>query len=402
MVTKERSRAVAWGLVLWLLGGGAPAQASFQAAVPAASEQVPGLAEHSAEDRSPEIALTVIATRGGKPLLDLPSSQIALRVSDRPIGENELRVSGPLETPVSLLIVLDAINMAHEDLASAEEGLRGFLLDHGGRLEWPTSVVLFTDHPLDGGTALSPETSRRALSMRRLPVTTEGQALVRGLEESDPGLRRITQAQGGAGQEEQVSLSLKAMAFLADAEAKVPGAKVVVWISPGWPLMAGSPRNHQQLFDTISYFSSSLRRAQVVMDQIDPRAVTRLPEPSSLAAVPMRPDFGAGNQHSVSAPAPSGPEYWKSFVPPVVSARAANPNDLTLQVLATQSGGLVLGNEQELGAQLRRCAEEAKGLHVLRFTRLREAVPGSYQAVSVRARSSDVQLRMRQGYYEER
>lgn len=67
----------------------------------------------------------------------------------------------------------------------------------------------------------------------------DGNALIAELNEHESGLRTIRRSQGIYGASERVQLSLRALEQLTEYESARPGRKLVIWISPGWPLLSG-------------------------------------------------------------------------------------------------------------------------------------------------------------------
>ncbi len=77
---------------------------------------------------------------------------------------------------------------------------------------------------------------------------------------------------------ERFDLSIKTLRSLAAHEAKRPGRKLMVWISPGWPLLSGgtlelTPKDFQWLFDSTVQLSGALREARITLYDVDPLGV---------------------------------------------------------------------------------------------------------------------------------
>ena len=58
---------------------------------------------------------------------------------------------------------------------------------------------------------------------------------------------------------------MKALHELAEHEAKLPGRKMIFWVSPGWPLLSGpgiqlDGKQQNQIFSTLSAFPPSFGR----------------------------------------------------------------------------------------------------------------------------------------------
>jgi len=103
----------------------------------------------------------------------------------------------------------------------------------------------------------------------------DGNALITDLNQKEPALHTITRSQGFYGAADRQQLSLNALKQLLNYETARPGRKLVIWISPGWPLLTGpdvelTPKNQQWVFNTIVGLSDGLRQARITLYQIDP------------------------------------------------------------------------------------------------------------------------------------
>ena len=115
---------------------------------------------------------------------------------------------------------------------------------------------------------------------------------------------------------ERINSSLRTLGQLADFEAKRPGRKLVIWMSPGWAFLASpnvqfSAKDQQGLFRTVVGLSDALQRARITLYNVNPA--------------------GSGGNALKS--------YYKSFVKGVSAAKQVEVGNLALQVLAYQSGG---------------------------------------------------------------
>jgi VWFA-related protein len=157
----------------------------------------------------------------------------------------------PAEPPVKIILLIDEVNINFTRLAYERDQIKRFLLQNGGNLAHPVSMAFFSD--------TDTEIQNNA--------SQDGNALLALFDQHDAALRSIRRSQGFYGAEERFQLSLKTLTSLAAEEARVPGRKMVVWISPGWPLLSGpnvqlSARNEAGLFASIVSFSTALRHAR--------------------------------------------------------------------------------------------------------------------------------------------
>jgi len=125
------------------------------------------------------------------------------------------------EVPAEIVLVVDAVNASPQTVGYERQEVKKFLLRDGGRLAHPVSLVVFAD----GGAKIQNGSSR------------DGNALAALYDQYETGLRSITRSQGFYGAVERFDLSLKTlMSFAADEKTR-PGRKLMIWISPGWPLL---------------------------------------------------------------------------------------------------------------------------------------------------------------------
>src|ERR1700688_1610107 len=220
--------------------------------------------------------------------------------------------ASPTSDPaVEVVLVIDAVNASVQTIAYERIELKKFLLQNGGKLALPTSLVVFTDT----GTKMQDGFSR------------DGNALAALYDQYDTGLRSITRSSGFYGAEERFDLSLKALSSLVAHERTRPGRKLIIWFSPGWPLLSGpqvelSAKEEERFFNSIVAFSGELRKARITLYSIDPLGMA-----------------DAGGFRTF---------YYEEFLKGVPFAKRAQAGNLGLQVLAVQSGGLVLNSTNDI------------------------------------------------------
>jgi VWFA-related protein len=261
-----------------------------------------------------------------------------------------------------IVLVVDAVNTSFQTITYSRDQIRQFLLRNNGQLAHPVSLVVFSD----AGTKVENGSSR------------DGQALAALYDQYQTGLRSITRAQGFYGATERYEMSLKALTLLATYEAKQPGRKLMLWFSPGWPLLSGpniqlTGDDERRIFNSIVETSTLLRRAQVTVYAIDPLGLA---------------DAG-GTRIS----------YYKEFLKGVSSPRRAVPADLGLEVLAVQTGGRVLNATNDITDAIRSCAADADAFYVLSFSARPADQANEYHSLAVTVDKPGMTVRTRTGYY---
>ena len=177
-------------------------------------------------------------------------------------------------------------------------------------------------------------------------------------------------------------MSLKAMRSLGEYVGTRPGRKLVIWVSPGWPLLSGpnlqlSGKDLQQSFNSINSiveFSTGLRQARVTIYSLDPLGTS---------------DFGWSR-------------HYEAFVKGVSFPSRTVPGNLGLQVLAVQTGGRVFTSTNDITGAIADCAADADAYYVLSFDGALADQANEYHAIGVTVDRPGVRARTRTGYYAQR
>jgi VWFA-related protein len=286
-------------------------------------------------------------------LLDnnLPGKILSFRAVDDPMQK---------AAPVQAILVLDAINQEHQTVALEREQVDAFLHQNGGHLSVPVSVLLFTDAGL------------KVLANPSL----DGNAVAAQLDKAETGFRMITRAAGAYGAVELVGRSVDAFNTLSSAESTKPGRKLIIWIGPGWPLL-DSPRfetsasGQQKLFETIVHMSAGLREAHISVYDVS----EGLPGPRTF--------------------------LYQYFLKGVNSVQKAALSNLQVKVLATQSGGLAVGPDNDLTSQLATCVQDAVPYYTLSFDPPRADKPNEYHELKIQIARPGLTARTSTGYYDQ-
>jgi VWFA-related protein len=313
-----------------------------------------------AQSNQDVINLDVVVTSGsGAPVTDLQQSDFTVHDNKVQQQISSFRALGP-QDPVRITIVLDAVNVPYTDLAYQEGEVKKYLLANEGQLAVPTALVIFTDH------GMQPVGS----------FTQSGQELNEALSHQDVGLRDIRRSSQFEMQD-RLNISLNGLRALMGQEAQIPGRKMILWVSPGWPLLSGpridlSARQQDQLFGDIRGISTAMTQAQIILYNVNP--------------------FGAMEGVGRAL-------YYQDFLKPVTKPGQAQLADLSLQVLATQSGGLVLTGSNDVTGLLQRCAREALATYQISYTPTATKGETAYHPIQVLVNNPKLKARTRQGYY---
>jgi VWFA-related protein len=265
------------------------------------------------------------------------------------------------QEPVRVILLLDAVNTDASRVAYAREQAQKFLKSNNGQLENPTTIAVLTDR----GTQIQKD------------FTSDGNALSSSLDHYTIGLREITRSSGIWGADERVDTSLRAVREIMAYASTLPGRKVLLWISPGWPLLSGvriqlSSQQQNQIFANVVAFSNELQQSDVTLYSINPLGVDE-----SL----YRED------------------YYQSFVKGVTTSRQTDVADLSLQVLAIQSGGLALNGTNDVVGGLKTCVADLHSWYEITIPAARADRPNEYHQIDVRTDNPNLITRTRHGYY---
>jgi VWFA-related protein len=265
------------------------------------------------------------------------------------------------EAPIEVIVVIDAVNTAFGNVAYERGQLDNFLRAEGGHLAYPVAIAVFTDNGI------------QVLG----DFSSDGNALGALLDRNDTGVRSIGRATGFYGASERLQLSLQALDRLLASEVPRPGRKIMVWLSPGWPLLSGprvelDAKQRQQIFGNIVKLSTQLLEARVTLYSVNP--------------------LGAGESLSRAF-------YYKDFLKGVGKPSQVNLGNLALQVLAVQSGGIAFNSSNDIASVLRQCIDDAVPYYELTFDLPAAEKPDEYHQLEIKLDKPGLAARTRQGYY---
>lgn len=312
-----------------------------------------------------DMTLNVVVTqKSGPPVSGLEQADFTVLVNKVPQTITGFQPMRGREAPVEVIMVIDDVNTGIEHIAYERSEIDKFFKLDGGKLSYPMALAFVTDQGIKLQESFS----------------TDGNALAAALDQYTLNLHTILRSGGIYSAEERFDVSMKSLYELLTHEATRPGRKLILWMSPGWPLLSGAGvqeqidnRQQQQIFKEVMELSSLMRQANVTLYSIDPLGAA---------------DFGTRSF------------WWQDYTKGLNKTSQAEWGDLALQVLAVQSGGMVLQTGNDITQYVQRCVSDAQAYYQISFVPTLEQKKNEvYHHIEVKVNKGGLTARTRQGYY---
>jgi VWFA-related protein len=302
----------------------------------------------------------VVADSARNPVLDLPPWDFTLLDNGQPAKIRTVHKSREASVPApELIFVLDTINLSPQQLTQTESAIVRFLRRNSGRQETACFLYRLTRDALFS--SLRPTRDGNLLA-REVEQHKSPRTVWRSVRNDGPNLLRAW-----VGSSSQPNpLSLRALGSIAIDQREIAGRKVVVWISPGWPVNGGDIG-----FDEATELSTRLREASITLDNVN---------------VWPNPDQSFNYHDYLEAPR---------------SQKDMQPAKMALQVIATHTGGLVLDSSGDLDRDIARCVEEVRSFYTLTFNPPHTYQMDEFHHLRVQVDRPALTVRAPTGYYNE-
>lgn len=303
----------------------------------------------------------VVNAKSGAPVTGLQRQDFTLLDNKSPRTITWFKEVSGREAPIEVVVVIDAVNTDYQHVVFEQEQSDKFLRAEGGHLAYPTAVAVFTEQ----GTQVVGEFSN------------DGNTLSSSLNQRVIGLRSVGRAAGYYGAVERWQMSVRALHQLVGGVATRQGRKIILWVSPGWPLLSGpntelDSKQEEQIFAEVVSFSTQLQQARVTLYSVDP--------------------LGA-------AESPARIDYYEEFLKGVSKASQVNLGNLGVQVLAVQSGGLAFSSNNDVAGLLQKCLAESVPYYEISFDAPAAGKRDEYHHLEIHLSKPSLTARTRQGYY---
>jgi VWFA-related protein len=336
-----------------------------QQSAPAKELQSEPASEPSSAPAGPIRLDVVVTDRSGKVIPGLQKQDFSILDNKRPSNILSFQsVGGAVAAadPVEVIFVIDQVNTAFTRVAYERDELKRFLSRNEGKLAQPVSLVFFSD----SGTQIQSKPS------------SDGNFLISALDQNQNSLRTDRRSQGFYGAQDRLQLSLKTLFGLAAMESAKPGRKMVIWISPGWPILSGpritlSANDAKGVFNSVVHVSNALRQAGITLYSVDPLGLA-----------------DSGGLRTT---------YYEEFLKGVTSPNRVDLGNLALQVIATQSGGLVTYGSNSIVAGIDHSIADLSAYYVLSMQPAPAEKPNEYHLIEVKVATPGLTARTRTGYY---
>jgi VWFA-related protein len=315
---------------------------------------------HSAAHPGDRIYLDVVVSpKSGSPVKGLQQSDFTIFDNDVPQTITSFEAVDGRQARIEVILVLHAVNIGSLEAAITLEEIKKFLKSDGGHLAYPTAVAILGDKGLQFP----------------LDFSLDGNAISAALSHSTISLRSTG--------------SFQAFAQILAAEREKPGRKIVLWVSPGWPPLNGLGTAHEaklrqmqeEVFGNIVEVSTQLREGRITLYSLDPSALGSL-------------EMGLTDPPTVHLRPPDNVYVAGAYKPSDVE-----PGDLTLETIATQSGGSALHPGNDLASALRKCVADAEAYYEISFDPTITTQPNEYHRLEIHVAKPGLVARTRQGFY---
>jgi VWFA-related protein len=313
------------------------------------------------------IAIAVEVTdKWGHPVTGLQASDF--KVFDNKQSQNILAfrrvdAANPPVVPLKVQIIIDAVNSDAAAVAQERDGVSAFLKQNSGKLDYATSISILENAGLT----------------QIAGPSQDAKALLSALNAAPPSLRVINRSAGIWGAAERTGQATKLLKDMVSPESRRPGRKLVLFLSPGWPLLFNyEPDEREGLFDDIVNLSNGLRESCIALYTLTPSSFGNTLEPS-----------GSGGNSAA----------YDNFLNGVAKIANAQYANLSLQVLSEHSGGQVIIGGNDIKAEISMVLRSASAWYDLAFERAPGGRATEYHAIRVTIDKPAVKIHTTAGYY---
>lgn len=313
------------------------------------------------------ITLDVVVTgKDGKPVAGLEKQDFTILDDKHPDDivsfQRISNAAQSTDSPTQAILVIDTVNTSFETLSRERQQLDKFFQQNNGQLPLPVSLVMFSYQGLNIQSGFS----------------RDGKAELDFLDKNPVAVHSDNRAQGEPGQFDRIERSLSALRALTIDYLNIPGNKLLIWVSPGWPVpmesnLGLSPKEKDRVFNRIVAASGLLLVSHMTLYSADP--------------------LGTDDASGFSA------SRYRSYLTEIRNPSQPQIANLALQVFAIHSGGQVFTGSNDLAGALNTCIEDATASYSLSFDPPKADHPNEYHHLEIKIDKPGLKARTRAGYY---
>jgi VWFA-related protein len=304
----------------------------------------------------------VVSQPNGKPIGGLSQQQFHVSVNGKPEPIVGFQAVEGDAAQVEVILMIDTVNAGFSTLAFERSEIESFLKQNQGRLAHPVSIAVITDT----GMQMTPQSS------------TDGNELAAFLDKMNFPMRTIPRSAGLWGWVEKFQISATGLLNLSTAQQRRPGRKLLIWVSPGWPLLSGpevqlTTKEQDSFFSNLLTISTALREARITLYSVDP--------------------LGAQDADGYRT------RFYKEFTKGVRSPQQMQVGNLALQVFALETGGRIFNSSNGITREIGQAVQDADAYYAIAVDPPPASHPNEYRSISVTVDQAAATARTMTGYY---
>ena len=323
-----------------------------------ASAQVNHTGDASLANSAPDVMRLNVVLSGAADGLE--KNTVTLLDNGSPANVQSLQPFRPGNTPAHVIVVIDDVNARLTTIAYERDQLQKFFRKNDGQLRFPFTIAVMTDTKID----IQPNFSQ------------DGNVENQALQKYQVGLHEITRSSqyGGFDRSE---IGVRSLEQLLQYASGIPGRKLILFVSPGWPLLSSpnielSGKQQSGIFQTTARLQDAMLRANVTIDMLNP--------------------FGPG-ESLVRA------DDYMAYLKGAKKPGDATLSDLSLQVLAIHSGGMVQQGTSDIARMVERSLDDLDHGFELSFVPAPGDSANGYHSLKLEVNRPGITVRMPDEYY---
>lgn len=296
----------------------------------------------------------------GNSVNGLQPSDLSLLDNGTPVAVQSVLPPNSGGVPTHVILVIDDVNSRLTTVAYERSELKKYLTRGDGKLKAPFTVAVMTDTKMD----IQPGFS------------DNGNAVNDSLQKYQVGLHEIRRdAQYGGF--DRTNICLNQLRQLVQYAGTIPGHKLILFLSPGWPLLSGprielTSKQQRSIYQTVAELQDTMLQSDVTLDMLNPYG----------------PSEGPGRS-----------DYYQAFLKGAKKPSDVDIADLSLQVLVTHNGGEVQQGSNDIDRMVDHAMTEMDRRYTLTFTPAATEAPNGFHSLKAQVNRPGLTVRMPDEYY---